>query len=123
AASTVQSSASRGVWKSRTWRGGVNGAGRGTGFDRHNWGALVRGGAVSAERNAYAPVSSRKSRVESRRGRRVLLKSYRSRSSGESQVIGAASSDEPGAPVAAAGQEGRSPADARGDLRLVHRRL
>ena len=54
----------RGVWESRAGRRRVERFGRSTDANKQNWGALVRGGAVSAERRAYASVQSPKSKVE-----------------------------------------------------------
>ena len=49
--------AGRGVWESGTGRGRAYRAGRGAGSGGQNWGAFLRGGAVSAERRAHASVS------------------------------------------------------------------
>ena len=49
--------AGRGVWESRTGRRRADRAGRGAGCSGQNWGAFLRGGAVSAERRAHARTS------------------------------------------------------------------
>ena len=59
----------RGVWESRAGRRRAHCAGRGAGCSGQNWGAFLRGGAVSAKRRADAPTvdsgksESRKSKI------------------------------------------------------------
>ena len=90
-----------------TGRGRAERAGRGAGCGGQNWGAFVRGGAVSAERGADAPTVS-KFKVQSlrvdRRSRSVFSEGHRDCPPAAGEVAGAARGDEPGSAVAAAGQ-------------------
>ena len=111
--------AGRGVWESGTGRGRADRAGRGAGDSGQNWGAFLRGRAVSAEGRADArPVqASRVQRSNSQpiaqsptprspsRSRSVFSQGHRDCPQAASQVAGTAGDDEPGSAVAAAGQD------------------
>ena len=69
--------AGRGVWESRAGRGRACCAGRGAGCGGQNWGAFVRGGAVSAqgELTLHSPKSkSPESKVDRREAEACFLK-------------------------------------------------
>ena len=60
---TLSCPAGRGVWESGTGRGRADRAGRGAGYGGQNWGALLRGGAVSAERGTTLQSKVQRSKV------------------------------------------------------------
>src|SRR5262249_40979288 len=116
--STVLSGpARRGVRPSGAYRRGTRGADRSAGDADQEPGALVGGGAASAQgRTAVAAHGG-----TTRRGGSVLPAGPRRGPPPAGQVPGAACGDEPGAPVAAPGQARCGPRAASADLRLVHR--
>src|SRR5262245_46109795 len=87
--------------------------------DGRHGGTLVGRGAVSLQRGA-APEATRSRRA---RGGRLFAPGARYRSPSGGKVTGIAGGHEPGAPVAAARQAGRSLCPAGADLRLVYRGL
>src|SRR5262245_36163880 len=63
--------AGRGVWEGGTGGGRFERTTRGARYSEQNWGTYARGGAVSAERNANAPVQSPRSQACPEPSRRV----------------------------------------------------
>ena len=63
----------RDTWTNGTWRGRIKSAGRGAGYDRQNWGAVVRSRTVPPQRRAAAGAGN-----ETGNGGRATRKSDRS---------------------------------------------
>src|SRR5262249_24917864 len=102
-------------------------ASRGIGYSGRNWGAFLRGRAVSPQRRTHAAAVWRpESAIRNPPsaivggGRSVRLEGHRGCPPPERQVVGVAGGNELGAAVAPAGQEERSSPDVSRDLRLVH---
>ena len=111
--------ARRGVRQGGADRRGAGGAGRGAGDAGQERGALVGGGAVSAQgRTAVAALGG-----TARGGGSLLPAGPRRGPPPAGEVAGAAGRDEPQSAVAAAGEVPGSARLASADLRLVHRGL
>jgi hypothetical protein len=99
----------------------------GAGLYRENWRTALRGRTVSAEKGASSQEVSTQhpalniSHPSGGGSRSIFPQSDRDCSQAKCEVVGAAGDDELGAAVAAAGQEGRGPADSGRDLWLVYR--
>ncbi len=97
---------------------GADRSGGGNQSRRTTSGPPVRARTPSAQRRAFAA-----GRRPGKRGRKVAARGDRNRAAPGGQVVGAARRHQPGPPAAQAGQDRRGPRDARGNLRLVYRRL
>ena len=122
--------AGRGIWESRAGRGRADRAGRGAGFGGQNWGAFVRGGAVSAQGRCLRCKSKVVSRVQSLRVSvprqekpKLFSQGHEIARKQQAKSLELRAADEPGRLWQQQGKQNRSSPAVVGDLQLVHRRI